>query len=138
MDAVGFEPTIIGTYACGLEYLTHISMNYTEPDQRTLILTIFLNPSIKFDAQLIELNQQLYEMPITEDFDVFVQRYKGMNKKEVKVNNQKRRIDLKKEDLIRLTPENVRMYIGREIMFRTRNDFIFLSLIHISEPTRPY
>ena len=38
MDAVGFEPTIIGTYACGLEYLTHISMNYTEPDQRTLIL----------------------------------------------------------------------------------------------------
>ena len=52
-------------------------------------------------------------MPITEDFDVFVQRYKGMNKKEVKVNNQKRRIDLKKEDLIRLTPENVRMYIGR-------------------------
>ena len=35
MDAVGFEPTIIGTYACGLEYLTHISMNYTEPDQRT-------------------------------------------------------------------------------------------------------
>ena len=69
-------------------------MNYTEPDQRTLILTIFLNPSIKFDAQLIELNQQLYEMPITEDFDVFVQRYKGMNKKEVKVNNQKRRIDL--------------------------------------------
>ena len=44
-------------------------------------------------------------MPITEDFDVFVQRYKGMNKKEVKVNNQKRRIDLKKEDLIRLTPE---------------------------------
>ena len=28
-------------------------------------------------------------MPITEDFYVFVQRYKGMNKKEVKVNNQK-------------------------------------------------
>ena len=38
MDAMGFEPTIIGTYACGLDNLTHISMNYTEPDQRTLIL----------------------------------------------------------------------------------------------------
>ena len=67
-------------------------------------------------------------MPITGDFDVFVQRYKGVDKKEVKVNNQKRRLDLKKEDLIRLTPENVRMYIGREIIFRTRGDFIFKTL----------
>lgn len=40
-------------------------------------------------------------MPITEDFDVFVQRYKDINEKEVKVNNQKRRLNLKKEDLIR-------------------------------------
>ena len=38
MDVMGFEPTIIETYACGLDNLTHISMNYTEPDQRTLIL----------------------------------------------------------------------------------------------------
>ncbi len=67
-------------------------------------------------------------MPITEDFDVFVQRYKGINKKEVKIKNQKRRIDLKKEDLIRLTPENVKKYIGREIMFRTRGEFIFKTL----------
>ena len=72
-------------------------------------------------------------MPITEDFDVFVQRYKGMNKKEVKVKNQKRRIDLNKEDLIRLTPENVRMYIGREIIFRTRGDFIFKTLNSVSK-----
>ena len=70
-------------------------------------------------------------MPITEDFDVFVQRYNGIN--EVKVKNQKRRIDLKKEDLIRLTPDNVRMYIGREIMFRTRNDFIFKTLNSVSK-----
>ena len=70
-------------------------------------------------------------MPITEDFDVFVQRYKGIN--ELKVNNQKRRIDLNKEDLIRLTPENVRMYIGREIMFRTRGDFIFKTLNSVSK-----
>ena len=75
-------------------------------------------------------------MPITEDFDVFVQRYKGMNKKEVKVNNQKRRIDLNKEDLIRLTPENVRMYIGREIIFRTRGDFIFKTLKSVSKTGR--
>ena len=36
-------------------------------------------------------------MPITGDFDVFVQRYKGTNME--KVNCQKRRMDLKKEDL---------------------------------------
>lgn len=72
-------------------------------------------------------------MPITGDFDVFVQRYKGVDKKEVKVNNQKRRLDLNKEDLIRLTPENVRMYIGREIIFRTRGDFIFKTLNSVSK-----
>ena len=70
-------------------------------------------------------------MPITGDFDVFVQRYKGIN--ELKVNNQKRRMDLKTEDLIRLTPENVRMYIGREIMFQTRGDFIFKTLKSVSK-----
>ena len=62
-------------------------------------------------------------MPITDDFNVFVQRYKGVNKsenkEEVKVINQKRRIDLKNENNIRLTPENVKMYIGRKFMFRT-------------------
>ena len=47
MDAVGFEPTIIGTYACGLEYLTHISMNYTEPDQRT--------PNYSYSCELLTL-----------------------------------------------------------------------------------
>tara|TARA_Y100001970_G_C13991722_1_gene728565 strand:+ start:421 stop:732 length:312 start_codon:yes stop_codon:yes gene_type:complete len=73
-------------------------------------------------------------MPITEDFDVFVQRYKGTNME--KVNCQKRRMDLKKEDLIRLTPENVRMYIGREIIFRTRGDFIFKTLKSVSKTGR--
>ena len=76
-------------------------------------------------------------MPITDDFNVFVQRYKGVNKsenkEEVKVINQKRRIDLKKENNIRLTPENVKMYIGRKIMFRTRGDFIFKTLNSVSK-----
>ena len=72
-------------------------------------------------------------MPITGDFDVFVQRYKDVDKKEVKVNNQKRRLDLKKEDLIRLTPENVRLYIGQEILFRTRGDFIFKEIKSVSK-----
>ena len=49
-----------------------------------------------------------------------------------KVENQKRRIDIKKEDLIRLTPENVRLYIGQEILFRTRGDFIFKEIKSIS------
>jgi len=76
-------------------------------------------------------------MPITDDFNVFVQRYKGVNKsenkEEVKVINQKRRIDLKNENNIRLTPENVKMYIGRKIMFRTRGDFIFKTLNSVSK-----
>jgi len=72
-------------------------------------------------------------MPITDDIDVFVQRYKEGTKKEGKVENQKRRIDLKNENLIRLTPENVRLYIGREIMFRTRGDFIFKKIKSVSK-----
>ena len=76
-------------------------------------------------------------MPITDDFNVFVQMYKGVNKsenkEEVKVINQKRRIDLKNENNIRLTPENVKMYIGRKIMFRTRGDFIFKTLNSVSK-----
>ena len=72
-------------------------------------------------------------MPITEDFDLFVKRYKNITKGNEKVNHQKRRIDLKNEDLIRLTPENVRMYIGREILFRTRGDFIFKTLKSVSK-----
>ena len=72
-------------------------------------------------------------MPITEDFDVFVKRYNKMNKNTIKVNNQKRRIDLNKEDLIRLTPDNVRMYLGYEIMFRTRGDFIFKKIKSVSK-----
>jgi hypothetical protein len=70
-------------------------------------------------------------MPITDDIDVFIQRYKGIS--EVKVKNQEKRMDLKKEDLIRLTPENVRMYIGREIIFRTRGDFIFKKIKSVSK-----
>ena len=38
MDAVGFEPTIIGTLRLWIGYLTNISMNYTEPYQHTLHL----------------------------------------------------------------------------------------------------
>jgi hypothetical protein len=69
-------------------------------------------------------------MPITEDINIFIQRYKGINEVE---ENQKKRLDLKNENLIRLTPENVRMYIGCEIMFQSRGDFIFKKINSVSK-----
>ena len=71
----------------------------------------------------LEDYNQYYEMPNVKVLELEIS----------KVENQKRRIDIKKEDLIRLTPENVRLYIGQEILFRTRGDFIFKEIKSVSK-----
>jgi len=71
-------------------------------------------------------------MPITSDFDVFVARYRK-NRKIIKYENQEKRINIDTKKLIRLTPENVRNYIGMDIMFQTRKDYIFKKINSISK-----
>lgn len=75
-------------------------------------------------------------MPITSDFDVFVNRYKKDTKIDTKIDkyeNQQKRINIDTKKLVRLTPENVRNYIGMDIMFQTRNDYIFKKINSISK-----
>lgn len=71
-------------------------------------------------------------MPITSDFDVFVARYRKHTKID-KYENQEKRINIDTKKLIRLTPENVRNYIGMDIMFQTRKDYIFKKINSISK-----
>lgn len=71
-------------------------------------------------------------MPITSDFDVFVNRYKKDTKID-KYENQEKRINIDTKNLVRLTPENVRNYIGMDIMFQTRKDYIFKKINSISK-----
>jgi len=71
-------------------------------------------------------------MPITSDFDVFVARYRKHTKID-KYENQEKRINIDTKKLIRLTPGNVRNYIGMDIMFQTRKVYIFKKINSISK-----
>ena len=71
-------------------------------------------------------------MPITNDIDVFIKRCKNDMAQDI-IQTNETRINIDINNLTRLTPENVNGYIGREIMFRTRNDFIFKIIKSVSK-----
>ena len=85
-------------------------------------------------------------MPITNDIDIFIKKCKNdisnnediSNTEDVSniediANIQEKRMNIDISNMVRLTPENVNEYIGREIMFRTRNDFIFKIIKSVSK-----